>query len=192
MAGSLDVAFQGARPAAFHTTCILIPCINGWNLGAGVLDCRQLPTAAKFVRDDTGILRKSLDTGLLCVDDVWLQDLPGRWWMAGQTCMRCPHGFVGSGTLIFAGACFLPKCVLEVAETTRRAAVADILLADPAFLSSFVATLSMLIKDPFLRPYLENFRDWSSSPSPTLKSVASAFASIISLPGFSLSSIHHS
>ena len=63
-----------------------------------------------------------------------------------------------------------------------------LLLADPAFLSSFIATLSMLINDPFLRSYLENYQDWASSPSPTLQSVVSAFNSIISLPGFSLSS----
>ena len=82
--------------------------------------------ATVFIKDDAGNLRKSLDTGFLCVDDVCLDDLPGRWWMADHICMRCPHGFACSGKLVFAGACFLPECVLEVAETTRRAAVADI------------------------------------------------------------------
>ena len=78
---------------------------------------------------------------------------------------------------------------LFLPATNGGAALPDpFLLADPAFLSSFIATLSMLIKDPFLSPYLENFQDWASSPSPTLKSVVSAFNSIISLPGFSLSS----
>ena len=79
MAGSLEVAFQGARPVAFHTACILIPCTHGWNLGAGVLDCRPPPPATQFVKDETGNLRKSLDTGLLCVEDVCLHALPGRW-----------------------------------------------------------------------------------------------------------------
>ena len=90
--------------------------------------------------------RSSLETSLgICVR-VWTQGsyalmmfacmlyLAAVWWMADQTCMRCPHGFVGSDSLIFAGACFVPKCVLEVAETTRRAAVADIelpLRSDP-------------------------------------------------------------
>ena len=40
--------------------------------------------------------------------------------------MRCPHGFVGSHDLIFAGACFVRECVLEVVETIRRAAVANL------------------------------------------------------------------
>ena len=134
MPGSLEVAFQGARPVAFHTTCILVPCSHGWNLGAGVLDCRPPLLAAQFVRDETGNLRRGSDTGSLCVDDVCLEALPGRWWMAEHLCMRCPHGFAGSGDLVFAGACFLRECVLEVAETTRRAAVADIelpLQSDP-------------------------------------------------------------
>ena len=63
-----------------------------------------------------------------------------------------------------------------------------VLLADPAFLSTFMTTLPMLLKDPFIMAYLQAFNDWASSPSPTLTSVVSAFTSIISLPGFSLSS----
>ena len=78
---------------------------------------------------------------------------------------------------------------LFLPATNGGAALPDpVLLADPAFLSSFIATLFMLAKDPFLRPYIENHQDWASSPSPTLRSVVSAFNSIISLPGFSLSS----
>ena len=98
--------------------------------------------------------------------------------------LRLPHTFFllsdrVNGTLF---QLFLPAA-------HGGAALPDpVLLADPAFLSSFIATLSMLIKDPFLRPYLEKHQDWSSSTSPTLNSVVSSFNSIISLPGFSLSS----
>ena len=98
--------------------------------------------------------------------------------------LKLPHTFFlvsdrANGTLF---QLFLPAA-------HGGAALPDpVLLADPAFLSSFIATLSMLIKDPFLRPYLEKHQDWSSSKSPTLNSVVSSFNSIISLPGFSLSS----
>ena len=80
MPGSLKIAFQGARPVAFHTTCVLVPCMHGWNLGAGVLDCRPPLLATHFVRDAAGHLRGGSDTGALCVEDSCLEALPGRWW----------------------------------------------------------------------------------------------------------------
>ena len=113
---------------------VLVPCMHGWNLGAGVLDCRPPLLAAHFIKQAAGNTYGRADTGALCVDDSCLDALPGRWWLAEHTCMRCSHGFVGSSNLVFAGACFMRECVLEVVETTRRAAVADIelpLQSDP-------------------------------------------------------------
>ena len=121
---------QGARLSDFHTKCILLPCCNGWNLGAGVLDCRSPPLAAKFIHDSAVGAQDDLNTGVLCSSDVNVNACGlSRAVGGGQRQSAC-GARMGScaqaSDQVFAGACYMAECALEVVETIRRASVANL------------------------------------------------------------------
>ena len=101
------------RIMLFFTTCVLLPCVHGWTVGAGILDISAPSSPFKVNGRPMPALAPTHEA-------CGIRECRSAWWANDAFAIRCPHGFTGHN-LSFVGQCTSDACSHVAAYTLQQA-----------------------------------------------------------------------